>query len=119
RGVWYHVAETYDGTTLTLYINGQSEGTAVPGFPPDYGTQPVYVGGVPPYAAYLAGIIDEPSIYTRALASNEVYAIYSAGSAGKCNSSLTLPTIPFQPTNITQLAGSTANFTVFATGTAP
>src|SRR5207253_6671967 len=31
------------------------------------------------------GLIDEPTIYNRALSDAEIQAIYSAGSAGKCN----------------------------------
>jgi hypothetical protein len=87
RGVWYHVAGTYDGNKSTLWVNGVAESSATPGFALDYGTRPVFIGtsGEPaPYTGYLAGIIDEPSIYNRALSTNEIAAIYSAGSAGKC-----------------------------------
>ncbi len=87
RGVWYHVAATYDGTTATLYVNGAAEASAYAGFALDYGTLPVYIGttGEPaPYNNKLAGIIDEASIYNRALSTNEIAAIYNAGNAGKC-----------------------------------
>ncbi len=89
RGVWYHVAATYDGSTQKLFVNGVLEASAVAGFALDYDTQPLFVGstGIPGnYVNYLAGIIDEPSIYNRALATNEIAAIYNAGSAGKCGS---------------------------------
>ena len=97
RGVWYHVATTYDGNQLTLYVNGVAEASAIAGFPLDYGTEPVFIGttGVPGvYINMFAGIIDEASIYNRALASNEIAAIYNAGSAGKCTTaSLAVPVI--------------------------
>jgi alpha-tubulin suppressor-like RCC1 family protein len=92
RGVWYHVAATYDGNQLTLYVNGVAEASAIAGFPLDYGTEPVFIGttGVPGnYINWFAGIIDEASIYNRALASNEIAAIYNAGSAGKCTATST------------------------------
>ena len=95
RGVWYHVATTYDGNQLTLYVNDVAEASAIAGFPLDYGTEPVFIGttGVPGvYINMLAGIIDEASIYNRALASNEIAAIYNAGSAGKCTT--TSPAVP-------------------------
>ena len=95
RGVWYHVAATYDGGTQKLFVNGVLEVSAFAGFALDYGTLPVYIGttGEPePYADKLAGIIDEPSLYNRALFTNEIQAIYNAGSAGKCNS--TSPAVP-------------------------
>ncbi|MBW8865565.1 MAG: immunoglobulin domain-containing protein, partial [Verrucomicrobia bacterium] len=122
RGVWYHVAGTYDGNKLTIYVNGVAEASAVAGFALDYDTLPVFLGtsGQPaPYQGFLAGIIDEPSVYNRALATNEIAAIYSAGSAGKCTSALVGPAITSQPTNLTVTAGSTATFTVAATGSAP
>jgi hypothetical protein len=88
RGVWYHVAETYDGNLLTIYVNGVAEASVVAGFPLDYGTRPLFIGQsgeASPYDDYLGGIIDEPSLYSRALSSNEIAAIYLAGSAGKCS----------------------------------
>ena len=87
RGVWYHVAATYDGTQSRLYVNGVLEASATPGFALDYDTTPVFIGTTGTWAPYLnmfGGVIDETSIYNRALASNEIAAIYNAGSAGKC-----------------------------------
>jgi hypothetical protein len=124
RGVWYHVAGTYDGNTATLVVNGVAEASAVAGFALDYGTRPVFIGtsGQPaPYQGMFAGIIDEPSIYSRALSTNELAAIYNAGSAGKCSGSvvLTPPTITAQPTNQTVTVNNTAVFGVAATGSTP
>ena len=90
RGVWYHVAGTYDGNKATIWVNGVAEASNIAGFPLDYGTRPVFIGQTgeaAPYDNFLAGIIDEPSIYSRALTTNEIQVIYNAGSAGKCQSS--------------------------------
>ncbi len=81
RGVWYNVAGTYDGNRSTLYVNGVTEATATPGFALDYDKTPVYIGTTgtwPPYLGMFAGIIDEPSIYNRALSANEIKQIYNA-----------------------------------------
>jgi len=64
--------------------------------------------------------MDELSLYNRALSSNEIAAIYNAGSAGKCPPSPPAPpTIETQPTNQTVLVGGTVNFKVVAGGTLP
>ena len=89
RGIWYHVAGTYDGNTSRLFVNGVGEASAVAGFALDYDTTPVFIGTSGTFAPYLsmfAGIIDEPTIYSRALGTNELLAIYNAGVAGKCTS---------------------------------
>ncbi len=121
RGVWCHVAMTYDGNTMKLFVNGVQEASAVAGFPLDHDTQPVCIGstGIPGnYVNYLAGIIDEPSIYNRALSTSEIAAIYTAGSTGKCFV-LAAPVITLQPTNQTVLAGSTTSLVGAASGTQP
>ena len=67
------------------------------------------------------GIIDEPTIYNRALGTNEIAAIYAAGSAGKCAGSVVLnpPVIIAQPTNLTVTVNNPATFSVSADGSSP
>jgi hypothetical protein len=86
RGVWYHVAGTYDRSSgySRLYVNGVLESSIYAGFELDYGTRPVFIGtSGEAFDGKLAGIADEISIYNRALATNEIAAIYNAGAAGK------------------------------------
>ncbi|MDR3456038.1 MAG: immunoglobulin domain-containing protein [Verrucomicrobiae bacterium] len=119
---WYHVAVTYDGALLKLYVNGAVDGQVAVTGPIVTGSEPVRLGGGAPSGCtpyFFNGMLDEPAIYNRALASNEIAAIYLAGSAGKCTPAATGPVITFQPTNLTVVAGSTATFSVTATGTAP
>jgi hypothetical protein len=85
NGVWTHVAGTYDGTTINLYVNGilaQSafqQGTIVPS------SNPLYLGRDPAnLGREFRGLIDEPAIYSRALSQEEIQAIFNAGSAGQC-----------------------------------
>lgn len=86
-GVWYHIAATHDGTNIKLYINGQLEGTGTATFPIDYGTTPLYLGSSQvPFSGYFNGVLDESSIYDRALSDSEVLSIFNAGTAGICPS---------------------------------
>lgn len=83
---WYHVAMTYNGETLVLYVNGVPEAaSSIPGTILT-GDQPLRIGGGAPQGSpgdYFAGLIDEPDIFSRALSATEVASIYSAGSAGR------------------------------------
>jgi hypothetical protein len=121
-GNFQHIAMTYDKTTGmgVLYRNGVVVQTANLGsaFTPQ--TSYDFFMGYRPSGFvsgnYYNGKMDEPSIYNRALSSNEIAAIYNAGSAGKC---FMLPTILVQPTNQTVIVGKTATFSVTAGGTSP
>jgi serine/threonine protein kinase/Flp pilus assembly protein TadD len=80
-GSFHHVAGTYDGSVMRLYLDGEEVGKwAVSG---DVASGESYVfmssGGEP-----LDGLLDEVSIYERALTVGEIQAIFEAGSAGKC-----------------------------------
>ncbi len=80
---------TYDGGTAIFYINGQAAGSASGTLGP-VTTAALKIGGSGDCATF-AGLIDEVSIYNRALSASEVQAICSAGSGGKCVSRLLNP----------------------------
>jgi hypothetical protein len=117
-GQWHHVAATYDGTNQSLYVDGTLDTTG-----PDSGliaqtSDPLCLGNTAnSYGnCVLDGLVDQPSIYNRALTAAEIQAIYAAGSSGKCP---VPPSITTQPTNQAVNAGSTAVMVVEVTGTQP
>ncbi|HSY18806.1 MAG TPA: LamG-like jellyroll fold domain-containing protein [Candidatus Acidoferrales bacterium] len=86
-----HVALTYDQASgvATIYCNGQIVSQASMGSFTPQTAAPYHLNLGRRQASgdttnNFAGRIDEPSVYNRALASNEIAAIYNAGSAGKC-----------------------------------
>jgi hypothetical protein len=85
---WTHLAATFDGSTFRFYTNGVMAGTGRGTLGPPAIT-PLRVGTAGTCSTF-AGLLDEVSIYDRALSSNEVAAIYQAGSGGKC----AIPSVP-------------------------
>jgi len=84
---WYHLAETYDGTNLCLYINGVLDSSTNLTGQIVTTSEPLCIGGTAPNGCreyFTGGLIDEPAVYNRALSATEIGAIYSAGCAGKC-----------------------------------
>ena len=119
--VFQHVAVTYNKTNgiAAIYLNGavvaqQNVGSFTPqtSYPFYLGTDDGDIDNG------FDGQMDEVSVYSRALSSNEVVAIYNAGSVGKCFTPVA-PVVTTQPTNLTLLAGGTAAFSVGAGGTQP
>jgi hypothetical protein len=123
-GQFTHLAGTWDGTTLRLYINGVLNSQNTPGaFPVDSGC-PFYIGGFYSPAAgdcsyvgqFFNGLIDEVSYYQRSLSAAEIQAIYLAGGAGKCP---TAPSITAQPVSQTVATGTDVTLSAVAAGTLP
>jgi hypothetical protein len=90
--VWSHVAATYDGLMLRIYVDGQLKGTQPYDLGIFSGTGDLGIGGVVGGVAVgdlispLGGFIDEVGLYRRPLAPQEIAAIYEAGALGKCDS---------------------------------
>ena len=81
---FHHVALTKVGSTVIFYLDGVAY--PVPSYTGTFSfTTSIGIGYRPDNSdnSFL-GTIDELSFYNRALASNEVAAIYLAGSEGKC-----------------------------------
>ncbi len=87
-GSFHHIAATWDATSVHLYVDAALVAAA-----PSQGgalnaalTTPLRLGaksGIgPPFR--FDGIIDEASVWDRALTASEIGAIQNAGSAGKC-----------------------------------
>ena len=88
-GVFTHVAATFDSATglARVYVNGALENSTAEQGPIDSVDTPVQMGGfmVPDFAgSFLPGVVDEATIYSRALSDSEIQSIALAGPAGKC-----------------------------------
>ena len=82
EGEWYHIASTYNGDTLRIYINGvlsgrrnytSHTGISTRSFPLTIGTD-VF----DPSPVYLKGVVDEIRIYDRAFSEEEIVQLYDA-----------------------------------------
>lgn len=73
-GHWHHIAITRAEGTLTLFVNGQFDGSgrASGGVIPDVTDSWMRLGSDEPGLSPLAGLLDEVEIYNRALAPGEV-----------------------------------------------
>jgi hypothetical protein len=120
--VFQQVAVTYDQASgvATLYHNGVAVASQPLGHFTPQTTYEFYLGKRPgPETVYTyAGLLDEASLYSRALSADEIAAIYNAGSAGKC-APVNYPVVSLQPTNQTVTAGATATLTAAASGAQP
>ena len=112
-----HVAATYDKASgaATLFLNGAIVASQNLGVFTPNTTYNVILGSRPS-SFYYRGLMDEMSLYNAALSSNQIQAIYNAGSAGKCSAP---PVIANQPQSQTVLTGSTVSFSVNANGSQP
>ena len=90
--VWYHLAGVRGSNYIQIYVNGVLEGQTNVNFPQGYGPFPLYFAdtGESYYDPKFAGALDEVALYDRPLASNEIYAIYAAGHAGKAKKPIAL-----------------------------
>ncbi len=90
-----HVALTYDrnvGVT-TVYTNGViASNPSLGAFSPRT-TGDLYLAGGPQDPSHFGGIVDELSLYNRALNGEEVYNIFTANFVGKCPVDNNLPPV--------------------------
>jgi hypothetical protein len=82
---WYHLALTRKSTVAKIYVDGmqvvaETNDLAIPA-----ANAPLTIGQGDDF--FMDGLLDEISIYDRALTSGEIEGIYSAGVSGKCPSS--------------------------------
>lgn len=91
-GEWHHVAGTFDGTNVRLYVDGTQVGNGTPSaltinYNMPGGNDLFIANYFWPGTWGFSGSVDELSIYNHALSDSEIQTIASAGSAGKSNGS--------------------------------
>ena len=79
-GVFHHVAGSYDGAVMRLYLDGVEVGSQPVTGTVDPGFGVVFSSRDEP----LDGVLDEIEIFDRALGASDVRAIFEADAAGKC-----------------------------------
>ena len=92
--VWTHVAGTYDGATLRLFLNGvQVSSTPFSGLIATSGGA-LRIGGNSIWGEYFQGRIDEVRIYNRPLSQAELQTDMNTPVSGTPPLDITAPTVP-------------------------
>lgn len=115
--VWYHLALIREGNVFRIQRNAEVIGTATNGLALPQVSAPIYFGQASGLG-YFDGLMDEVTLYGRALSTAEVGAIYLAGNGGKCPGPVK-PRIFTQPRSQTVAGGATAVLSVLAGGSPP
>jgi hypothetical protein len=71
---WTHLAATYDGTRIRLFLNGIEVDNTLVGSPITTSAGPLRIGGNSIRGEYFRGLIDDVRIYNRALSATEIKA---------------------------------------------
>jgi len=81
-GRWVHLAGTFDGTTMRLYVDGLERGTMERPGPVKPNAFPLCLGSYEAgHQAHFTGLLDEVRLYGRALSPADIARLAAAGSA--------------------------------------
>ena len=80
--LWYHLALTKQGGVYRTYVNGGQLSAETNALPIPVVNAPLTIGQA--QGLFMDGLLDEVSLYNRALGANEIQAIYQAVAQGKC-----------------------------------
>ena len=69
---WTHLAMTYDGATLKIYVNGTLITSTAQNGTMTTSTNPLQIGGDTTYGQYFKGLIDEVRVYNVALTQTQI-----------------------------------------------
>ena len=82
NNTWTHLAMTYDGAALRLYVNGVQVASKAQTGPLATSATPLTIGGDPIDGQYFKGRIDEVRVYRAALSQAEIQADMAAPLGG-------------------------------------
>ncbi|UVS81642.1 LamG-like jellyroll fold domain-containing protein [Actinokineospora sp. UTMC 2448] len=92
-GSWSHVAFTYDGAAMRLYVNGNLVATVAQTGSAAVSAAALRLGGNSVWGEYFAGVMDDVRVYNRALSAAEI----AADRDTPVSSDTTAPSAPGAP----------------------
>lgn len=113
---WHHIACVKDGNRLRLYEGGREVARGTVGDVLSLSGS-VIVGRDDLGPWWTPTIVDELCVYNRALAQEELFAVFAAGPLGKSKDRA--PSFVEQPASQTAAAGTTVEMSVQVAGTSP
>jgi hypothetical protein len=69
---WTHLAETFDGSAVRIYVNGTLRSTTLAAGSLPASTSPLRLGGDSVANEFFRGLIDDARVYSRALSASEI-----------------------------------------------
>ena len=110
---WTHLAATYDGATVKLYVGGNLVGTKAATGAIATSTSPLQIGGDSIYGQFFSGLIDEVRVYNTALSQAQIQTDMTTpiGSGGSSDTQS-----PSAPTNLSATASTSSQVTLGWTG---
>jgi glucose/arabinose dehydrogenase len=91
---WTHLATSYDGSTLRLYVNGTQVATAPRSGPIATSNGVLTIGGDPAFGQQYAGRIDDVRVYDRALTPAQIQSDMNTPIGGGTGGDGQAPTAP-------------------------
>ena len=79
---WSHLAMTWDGLTVRVYVNGAQVSSSALAGTAMTSTSPLRIGGNGVWPEWFSGVIDEVRVYNRALSAAEIAADRDAAVGG-------------------------------------
>lgn len=108
---WYHIAGTFDGQNIRVYLDGELKGTRLVGGDIDDDKLPLRIGS-DDSGKFFNGAMDEISIWERPLSDSEVMNLTGRNLP-------TPPSMTKQPQPASPFAGATASFSIEVKGQEP
>lgn len=110
---WTHLAATFDGAAMRLYVNGTLAATTNRAGAIITSSNPLQIGGDTFFGQYFAGLIDEVRIYSAALTQSQIQADMNSPISG-APTDTTPPTVALT----SPLSGATISHVTAITATA-
>lgn len=87
-GTWYHLLLTYDGATVTGYLNGKSQGTvSASGNGATGGNSFAIMGRQFDGSGFAVGMVDETGVWNKVLTATEISDLYNSGDGSTMTTS--------------------------------